>query len=670
MSNAPVTTCTGTFFDSGGNTGDYSNNSTFTKTFCPSTAGSSIRFVFTSFNLEQNVDELFVYDGDSTASPLLATYSGTNIPPVIQPTGANTSGCITFVFTSDAVTTASGWSASISCVTPCQDIIANLDSTAPTADTDNIIKVCVGESIAFNGSATFSTSGVGAVYTWNFDDGTTATGQNVNKVFGAPGIYRVNLIVNDPLDCRNSNFINQVVQVSDDPQISFYSVFDETCKNVPLDITANVSYNTFIYDCVPPVSGVTFLPDGSGASYETSIVVDCYDSSATLTDINQITGICLNMEHSYIGDLEIKIKSPNGQTVILLPTDSSGGANGANLGTYLGNPWDGATQGNGAGTGTNYCFTMSASSLLIDGVLTPGLNEAGNSITGGNYLPFQSFTNLLGSPLNGVWTITVTDDQMSDDGYIFDWGITFDPTLSPPDLSFTPFSSSVSWTPDPTITNINGNTITVESDTPGTYCYTYTVVNNFGCISTNVKCIEILDAPTIVEDVPDLESCDENFDLETHIPEILGSLDPSTYDVYFYASEADAIAGLPRLYHMFVDSSPPTTIYVRVENYLLSCPAFTEFNLVTVPCGANQPDDMFACDDVSNDGFEIFDLTSQDATVLGINPASDYTITYHTTQSGADNNTDLASPFSAFNGTNQVIYVRMESIADPSVYYT
>lgn len=100
MSNAPVNTCSGTFLDSGG-TGNYASNQTFTKTFCPSTPGSIIRFVFTQFNLENNADFLYVYDGNSTTAPLLATYTGTDLPLTLQPTAANTSGCLTFVFISD-----------------------------------------------------------------------------------------------------------------------------------------------------------------------------------------------------------------------------------------------------------------------------------------------------------------------------------------------------------------------------------------------------------------------------------------------------------------------------------------------------------------------------------------------------------------------------------------
>jgi PKD repeat protein len=51
--------------------------------------------------------------------------------------------------------------------------------------------------VNFTGSGTFSSSGVGAVYTWNFGDGTTATGTNVNHVFPV-GSHVVQLEITDP----------------------------------------------------------------------------------------------------------------------------------------------------------------------------------------------------------------------------------------------------------------------------------------------------------------------------------------------------------------------------------------------------------------------------------------------------------------------------------------
>jgi hypothetical protein len=45
----------------------------------------------------------------------------------------------------------------------------------------------------------------------------------------------------------------------------------------------------------------------------------------------------------------------------------------------------------------------------------------------GDYSAADDWNNLIGSPLNGNWTLSVTDLWGSDNGYIFDWSISFDP---------------------------------------------------------------------------------------------------------------------------------------------------------------------------------------------------------------------------------------------------
>lgn len=116
MNNTPITTCSGNFFDSGGNAGNYSSNESFTKTFTPATAGAMLQFVFSSFSTESCCDELLIYNGPNTASPLIGTYNGTTSPGTI--TATNATGQLTFVFTSDGSVQNAGWAATISCVTP------------------------------------------------------------------------------------------------------------------------------------------------------------------------------------------------------------------------------------------------------------------------------------------------------------------------------------------------------------------------------------------------------------------------------------------------------------------------------------------------------------------------------------------------------------------------
>jgi len=132
MVNGSVSSCTGTFLDPGG-TGNYGNSQTFVYTICPSTPGGRVIVTFTSFNTEANFDFLQIYDGNSTLAPSLGTFSGTVSPGVVQATVGNTSGCLTFRFTSDGSVVSTGWAATISCSTPCQTINAVLNSTVPAA---------------------------------------------------------------------------------------------------------------------------------------------------------------------------------------------------------------------------------------------------------------------------------------------------------------------------------------------------------------------------------------------------------------------------------------------------------------------------------------------------------------------------------------------------------
>jgi gliding motility-associated-like protein len=104
-----ITTCSGTFYDSGGSGGTYANGEDYTVTFC-SGNGLPINLSFTQFQLEASFDFLYVYNGPSTASPSIGTYNTTS-PGIISAS----SGCITLYFHSDLSVIYSGWEATISC---------------------------------------------------------------------------------------------------------------------------------------------------------------------------------------------------------------------------------------------------------------------------------------------------------------------------------------------------------------------------------------------------------------------------------------------------------------------------------------------------------------------------------------------------------------------------
>lgn len=125
LSIPPV--CGGIFTDPAGATSNYANNTDYTVTICPSNPGEMVTVTFTEFNTEANWDGLYVYNGNSTSSPQIAStngsgnvpggvagsYWGTTIPGPF--TSSSPDGCLTFRFRSDTSVTATGWVANVTC---------------------------------------------------------------------------------------------------------------------------------------------------------------------------------------------------------------------------------------------------------------------------------------------------------------------------------------------------------------------------------------------------------------------------------------------------------------------------------------------------------------------------------------------------------------------------
>lgn len=165
MSNGSATTCVGTFYDSGGENGDYSNNENFVFTFHPTTSGAMIRANFVAFETENNYDKLWIYNGSSESAPMVAgsPFMGSVSPG--QVTALNAEGALTFKFTSDGSVTKPGWKAHITCYAP----------TAPPSCATNP-----------NPANDATNVGMATVLTWTADDATSYDvyfGTNPNPAF-------------------------------------------------------------------------------------------------------------------------------------------------------------------------------------------------------------------------------------------------------------------------------------------------------------------------------------------------------------------------------------------------------------------------------------------------------------------------------------------------------
>lgn len=110
-----VTACTGIFYDSGSDIGNYSNNEDYTITFLPGNNADFVIVDFISFDVESDYDMLHVYDGPDVNSSEIpgSPFSGTNSPGTLSSANG-----LTFRFVSDSSINDSGWEANVSCYTP------------------------------------------------------------------------------------------------------------------------------------------------------------------------------------------------------------------------------------------------------------------------------------------------------------------------------------------------------------------------------------------------------------------------------------------------------------------------------------------------------------------------------------------------------------------------
>lgn len=519
ITNGQVNTCSGLFHDDGGVGGGPYTTTSYNYTICPDTPGDVIQVDFFAFALWQspnpnNSDRLTVFDGPDNTFPQLGSYTGTQLQG-IQITGTinNPTGCLTFVFYANPNGNTSadfpGWEAGIICTTPCAPPTSLSEITTPAPDgPDQIVGACIGDPITFSDIGSFAEPGFTIEkYLWKFDDGSidTTSGTQVTHVFDQPGEYIVTLTVFDDNGCASLNLNPLQVLISTLPV--FNTAFDdEICLGETSILNGN-PITSQTWTSLPPqvVSGETYLPDGSGFSYDTALEFDFFEPGATLENCNDLLGIYINMEHSYLGDLGMQVTCPDGTTVTILDHPNGGG------GTYLGEAVDDQYDPPGEnvpGIGYTYTWAPGATNGNVDDQpnnMVSFTNETGFALTQdivpeGTYQAEGNLCDLVGCPLNGSWTFTITDNYGIDNGYVFFWGIDFNPAYFPDVTTITPVigmgSDSTFWSgPSLSNTSADGNTTEFTPDATGQYNFTFTAMNNFGCEQDTTITVTVVPGP-------------------------------------------------------------------------------------------------------------------------------------------------------------------------------
>lgn len=170
------TACAGQLFDSGGS-GNYQDNTNSSITISPFGA-MNVTLNFISFSMEQDYDYLTIYDGPSTASPLIGAYDGSSLPN--GGTIVSTGGSITLVQTSDQAVNESGYEIQWQCSYPTAPPITNFKAN----DTLSCTGIINFTDLSTNGPTSWF---------WNFGDGNTSTQQHPSHSYTANGSYSVML---------------------------------------------------------------------------------------------------------------------------------------------------------------------------------------------------------------------------------------------------------------------------------------------------------------------------------------------------------------------------------------------------------------------------------------------------------------------------------------------
>lgn len=309
----------------------------------------------------------------------------------------------------------------------------NHDSTNYSLDTQWFkgMHLCLGEGIIFKAHGNYTNyygnhpNDESSTFEWNFGNGDDSTGIDLTYV---PATYRdldcydITLKITDYTGCKSTVMESVRLRISQNPIKTIYDLntmctTDSVIVNIGYEgsgATITMQYLEFAKAKSRTIDCKTFIPDGKGQNcpqqdkdqcFSAPITFDDFPAGRTVQSPEDICSICINLEHSFLGDIGGRIICPTNQLAVLwygstnrdplLPSSDPdtleirygihrGTYNGS--GRYLGIPyggssdytWDGkcGTVGGNSycdsicnmyGVGFDYCFSLNANYTNING---------------------------------------------------------------------------------------------------------------------------------------------------------------------------------------------------------------------------------------------------------------------------------------------------------------
>ncbi|TBV26143.1 hypothetical protein DMZ43_09590 [Meridianimaribacter sp. CL38] len=216
-------------------------------------------------------------------------------------------------------------------------------------------------------------------------------------------------------------------------------------------------------------------------------------------------------------------------------------------------------------------------------------------------------------------------------------------------------------------------------DTPGFY-EVFIEPNNGECPIEGEAIVSYHDIP-FASQPDDMVMCDitetSTFDFTQQDAQALDTQDATEYNVHYYASQEDADNNENEIIGVYNNTSNPQEIFVRVDNASNpNCYATSSFFIeVFITPQIETLEDITVCDEDFGgnvmDGITTFDLSTLYTDIYGSQDPALYTITFHSSQLDADDNSDaLNTDYTNTTPYSETIFVRIENNINPDCYST
>ncbi len=330
---------------------------------------------------------------------------------------------------------------------------------------------CQNDSVQFVAKATNgAVSETDVLYKWSFgDESSIQSGLDLDTIkhpFVEGGGYIVRVEASKGVD---EDYALQKVQVSLTADFSKTESdrAEPICLGQFVRLTGIADTVSWEYEVPDEIEEDSPVELSQGNIYSTSFDFKCFDKSQTVSSVTDIDTIGVLLEHTNLSNLKIELTCSNGSSIIL---KDFGGED-----KYFGEPIDDEAS-DLVGVGYYYYWIN-----IPDNGAMNSATPSGDELPAGSYTSDEPFANLLGCSLNGLWTITLTDNQATDKGFVFAARLKFNDALLPADWEFKNTYGLPVWIGNGVSNTLPDGSANATPVNKGNSEYVFQVTDNFSC---------------------------------------------------------------------------------------------------------------------------------------------------------------------------------------------